>query len=90
MDALRLIVEQESFTLALERAENRQAFVVADGCGIVYLPDGSLEMRLPRGRTATMPEADYLRVLKEARTSAASACRDLDEALAQWKIGQGT
>jgi hypothetical protein len=84
MDVMRLIVEQESFVLATERAENRLSFSVADGSGVDYLPDGSIELRLAHGRKKTMPEADYLRLLQEAQTTAAAACRTYETAMAQW------
>jgi len=84
MDALRLILEQESFVLATERAEQRLSFSVADGSGVDYLVDGSIELRLAHGRKKSMPEADYLRVLQEAQTTAAAACRTYEKAMAQW------
>jgi hypothetical protein len=85
MDVLRLIVEQESYALAMERAATRQGFVVADGSGVAYLPDGSLELRLAHGRKKMVAEADYLRLLHEAHASATNACRKLDEAMAEWR-----
>jgi hypothetical protein len=84
MDALRLILEQESFVLATERAENRLSFSVADGSGVDYLPDGLIELRLAHGRKKKMPEADYLRFLQDARTTSAAACRTYETAMAQW------
>jgi hypothetical protein len=40
-------------------------------------------------RKAIMNEADYSRILNEARICAATACQDLAEALAQWKSTHG-
>jgi hypothetical protein len=77
-------LEQESFVLATERAENRLSFSVADGSGVDYLPDGLIELRLAHGRKKKMPEADYLRFLQDARTTSAAACRTYETAMAQW------
>ncbi len=83
--ALRLILEQENFDLAAQRAHDRQGFVVADGSGVSYLSDGTIALNLPHGRTVTMLEADYLQILQAARIAARDACKQLEDVLAQRK-----
>ncbi|HRI64141.1 MAG TPA: hypothetical protein PK156_07880 [Polyangium sp.] len=79
--ASRLIVEQESFALAAERAAAREGFVLRDGSGVSYAADGNVVLHLPHDRTSHLAEADYLKLVGELGRAASRACHELEKAL---------
>jgi hypothetical protein len=80
--ASRLIVEQESFSLAAERAAAREGFVLRDGSGVSYAADGIMILHLPHDRTCRIAEAEYSSLLHAILNSAQPYCANLEKALA--------